>query len=253
MIKRRNNFIVILFFLFFSKALAQERYVNMFLNISFSPTSITISEFDPDIGKSTEETYTGTFHEGKPLSVFKCENGKELYVLKSSEILIIYDDEKLYPDWGVTRKKYRNAELFILDSKISSTSFLTEPSFTYVASNLGDIRLDHPWCEGENDDGKGVLIDMGSCGSGFLISNGFVSKRHYLYNYNNRVKSIKLTDVNDPKFSKIIELQDKAEPQYIFIDEQLGRHIIIEILDTYPGSKWNDTCINFIIKMFNKQ
>ncbi|MCR4939962.1 MAG: hypothetical protein K5930_07650 [Treponemataceae bacterium] len=252
MIKNRSSFIIFVFSLISTLAIAQEKYVNMFLEIDFFPSLISFTELNPDNGELSTSTYSGIYREGNPLSTFCCENGENLFVLKSSGILIIYKDDKKYPVWGVNQKKYRSAETFVFDDEILSDSFLVEPNFTYSASNLGNMFLDSPWCEGEKDDGKGVKIDMGLCGTGFIISNGFVSKKQYLYEYNNRIKTIKLTDSNDSDFMKIIELQDKAEPQYVFIDNIPGRHINIEILETYSGSKWNDTCINFIIKLFNR-
>ncbi|MBQ0166530.1 MAG: hypothetical protein KBT02_08190, partial [Treponema sp.] len=79
--------------------------------------------------------------------------------------------------------------------------------------------------------------------------NGYVSEKEYLYGYNNRVKQIELTDANDSSYHQIITLEDTAVPQYIKIDNRPGRHVLLKILDVYQGSKWNDTCINFILKI----
>lgn len=151
---------------------------------------------------------------------------------------------------GAGKGKYRNTELFLVGNKeYLSNSELTENGTVYAAENLGTLQLDKPWCESEADDGIGVVVDLGQCGRALLISNGYVSEKQYLYSYNNRIKTIELSDLNDSSYKHLITLPDTAVPQYITVDNRPGRHIVLKIIDVYHGSKWNDTCINFILKI----
>lgn len=229
---------------------SQSQYVGDFLLFSIGTERITVEEMNPSDASIKKTEYDGFLKEQEPLTVFNCKDGKKLYILQSEDIAIIYDDNSRILFWGAGKSKYRNAELFLIgDKDYTSSSELIENGKKYAAANLGIIDLDNPWCETETDEGKNVIIDLGICGSGLLLSNGYVSEKEYLYGYNNRVKQIELTDANDSSYHQIITLEDTAVPQYIKIDNRPGRHVLLKILDVYQGSKWNDTCINFILKI----
>lgn len=248
--KSKNILLVIFFLTNYLMLFSQSRYVGDFLTFSLDKDKITVEEMDPFSGVVNTVEYNGIMIEQEPLSIFQCEENALLYILKSEDIAIVYDKNSQILFWGAGRSKYKSNELFLIgDMEYTASSELSEGSKLYAAFNLGNLRLDEPWCEAESDAGIGVTIDLGTCGRGLLFSNGYVSEKSYLYTYNNRVKQIELIDANDASYFRVITLKDTALPQYITIDEQIGRHIILKITDVYTGSKWNDTCINFLIKI----
>ncbi len=130
------------------------------------------------------------------------------------------------------------------------SSFLVEKDTEYKVDNLHIIGLDTPWVE--NAPGAGI-------GEGFsiknydyypyiLIMNGYISyKKPHLYKMNNRVKKLKVTGLKSGK-SKILDVLDTPHPQTIdisFITE--NEDLRIEIADVYKGTKYDDTCIHYLI------
>ena len=86
---------------------------------------------------------------------------------------------------------------------------------------------------------KGFSIDC------FYISCGFVSfSKPYLYKENARPKKIRLTSNSGE--SKIIELADTPHFQPLPKDMFYLNEVTIEILEVYPGTKYQDLCINAI-------
>lgn len=247
---KRLVFIIILLLVECTIVFSETNYTGDFLTISVDSEKITCIEMNPFDSTQTTHEYNGKLSVQEPLAVFNCTDGTKLYVLQSEDIVIIYDEKNKPLFWGAGKGRYRNTERFLIGDKgYSCASELKETGKVYSAENLGNFYLDSPWCESENGYGEGVTIDLGTCGSALLFSNGYVSEKQYLYESNSRVKTIELTDSKDASFKKTITLPDTAIPQYIQVGEYPGRHIILKIIDVYPGTKWNDTCINFIIKI----
>jgi hypothetical protein len=79
------------------------------------------------------------------------------------------------------------------------------------------------------------------------ISNGFVDyNRPYLYEYNNRIKKIRIRNRENTDDYRDFELLDLPNIQTV-ATSSFSLNIEIEILEIYPGTKYNDTCVNFII------
>ncbi|MBQ0166758.1 MAG: hypothetical protein KBT02_06615, partial [Treponema sp.] len=172
-----NSVFSLLFFFSF----AQTQYVGDFLSFSISEERISLTEINPADSSINALEYKGYLSVQEPLTVFNCEDGRKLYILQSEDIAIIYDDNSRILFWGAGKSKYRNTELFLIgDKDYTSSSELIENGKKYAAANLGIIDLDNPWCETETDEGKNVIIDLGICGSGLLLSNGYVSEKEYL-------------------------------------------------------------------------
>ena len=78
--------------------------------------------------------------------------------------------------------------------------------------------------------------------------NGYISyEKPYLYKQNGRVKKIKVTGVNSGK-SKVLDVLDTPHPQTVdisFLNEP--EDIRVEIADVYKGTKYDDTCIHYMI------
>lgn len=107
----------------------------------------------------------------------------------------------------------------------------------------------------ENDeaDGIGTQIFMNSESidiSVLLISNGYVSyDKPYLYTYNNRIKKIRVTNKKST-INQYFDLMDTPNPQKVMLSSG-SKDLIITIEEVYNGSKWSDTCVNFILALRN--
>jgi hypothetical protein len=139
-------------------------------------------------------------------------------------------------------------------SHIIASSELKEKGIIYRAVSLTDISYLTPWVEGVSGSGIGEKIkflDTNCSNSVIVISNGFVDyKRPYLYEYNNRVKKMKVS--YDGKFIGeednyiIINFEDTPDFQVFNIFPRGYGDLIFEIIDIYPGSRYDDTCINYL-------
>ncbi len=128
-----------------------------------------------------------------------------------------------------------------------SSSFLTEGDIKYEASNLSSVKSDNPWVEGAAGDGTGEYLDLkwDHDISALVVVNGFISsERSELYEKNNRAKTIKIIFPNGTNIMHT--LADTPNPQIVNLGGTGVKEIYIEIVDVYPGSQWNDTCISMI-------
>jgi hypothetical protein len=148
-----------------------------------------------------------------------------------------------------------------LNFSVTATSELKEKDTIYEIGNILDITHLKPWAEGAQGNGAGEKItavipddyyNYGSPLSGhcrLLISNGFVDyNRPYLYEYNNRIRSLRIYYDDDREKYTTIILEDKPDFQLIGFNhyDSHGRNITIEIDEVYMGSRYNDTCINYL-------
>lgn len=182
---------------------------------------------------------------------FSIRNGKkELLLLYSDTILLLYTKDKLEPFFfGVNKKTDSGFERFYKFKNIKVDSFLTEGTKKYSGDNLANYALETPWVEDEKGNGIGSHIYLPKTViRNIYIGNGYVSfEKPYLYEANARVKKIRITDITN-KLSFDIILEDSPNPQKIEIGkESINREIVIEILAVYKGLKYNDICVNFII------
>lgn len=151
---------------------------------------------------------------------------------------------------GVTGSVNRTENIYFY-GPVSASSYLTENGISYPSDNLSIHHwTDTPWVEG--DDGYGIneklffenlFIQNGS----MHISIGYVSyDKPYLYNQNSRPKTIKLSVEN--RFSFEVELRDTPHYQEISFPSVISKDdiLVLEILDVYNGTKYEDTCINSI-------
>ncbi|MBP5441918.1 MAG: hypothetical protein IKI40_04500 [Treponema sp.] len=78
--------------------------------------------------------------------------------------------------------------------------------------------------------------------------NGFISyERPFLYKQNGRIKKIRVTGTRSGN-EKVLDVLDTPHPQSVdisFITEPEDVRITIE--EVYPGTKYDDTCIHFMI------
>lgn len=181
--------------------------------------------------------------------------------LKISYNIKNYYFEKLYKMYGFRTKG------------ISATSELREGKVLYAASSLMDNDCRTAWVESKSDFGKNerIKIPCNDLLTQVLIVNGF-RKSEKTYYENNRVKRIalyvdgvKLGEMTFPDrpychvdMSNILDEGELLNLNGDFFKENNGKsmsnagafwpkeNIEIEILEVYPGTKYNDTCISDI-------
>jgi len=156
---------------------------------------------------------------------------------------------------GVTGSVNREQLFGGIASVINATSYLMENNISYSPDNLRiNNKTDKPWVEGADGFGinEKIFFESGALIRGSIhISIGYVSyDKPYLYNQNSRPKKINLSVEN--KFSFEVELKDTPHYQEIKLPSDVYEEdiLVLEILDVYPGTKYEDTCINTIVGEF---
>lgn len=176
-----------------------------------------------------------------------------LYKLDTSAIggdglLIGYPEGKAKPYlflWKLDR--------WMTDSVYRASSRLTEGSTVYDEGNLGRLDLHNPWVPHgkKNGIGESVTIASGENRGPFnqlAISNGFVSaEKPYLFRQNNRVRQLRISGSN-AEFEMVVPLDDSPNIQTIALPKSVTG-VRVEIVDVFPGTKYTDTCVNFIVPL----
>ena len=196
--------------------------------------------------------------------VYSTEANKKIMFLSNGFIaraMLSSDESLFFNDFLGYFSMKNNCYLWPIGlAKCTTTSSLTENGYTYSASNLSSKNLGTPWVEGVTGSGIGEKITIKKTkeslppwvkpysGGALVIFNGFISyEKPYLYEYNNRVKELKIyTSNNDYCFTVILE--DTPNPQIIFLPCE-SEDTILEILSVYKGSHYEDTCIESIAKI----
>lgn len=170
---------------------------------------------------------------------------KQKYLmLRSDDSLYLFSDKSKLLFNGIS-KSGKLLEFISPAKKYESSSFLSEKN-KYPPENLSNVRMDKPWVEGVAGNGIGQNISMNweSNLCGIFLINGFISyKNPKLFLENNRVKKIRVFYGEKDSFD--IDLADTPNPQFIKLPKY-SRSVCIEIMDIFPGSKWNDTCLSMV-------
>jgi hypothetical protein len=181
------------------------------------------------------------------------ENLQEKWLLLHSEYFIFaYKSEKEEVFAACSEGGQRFHYIHGLKGPLASaTSFLTEGDTRYTVDNLATYAPSHPWVEGVEGPGIGERINFKTetpYGGGMRIlifSNGYVSyDKPYLYEKNARVKRLRVTNSLE-EFDFEIDVEDTPNPQLIFLPVATA-DVELEILEVFPGTQWEDTCVNFI-------
>ncbi|MDR2972231.1 MAG: hypothetical protein LBU83_09935 [Bacteroidales bacterium] len=146
---------------------------------------------------------------------------------------------------------------------IRASSELIEHNIVYRAENLINFSNLIPWVEGQNGNGVGEYIIRTFDNEDFLwnfkliLSNGFIDyNRPHLYEYNNRIKEIRIYYEGARDNYIMVNVADVPNFQTFYLNLHHNyngvNNIIIEIVDIYPGSRYNDTCINFMELLYGK-
>lgn len=200
--------------------------------------------------------------------------GKSFLVLKGGNFFRIFNrdlDERPFDFWVGSPRLEGNEYDTMYDFGIQSihaSSVYSEviggESVTYSAEGINEFlfrdylgisrywNADHlPWVEGEDGPGIGVTLDVtfAEPSDHMLVLNGFVDPlRRHLFRENNRVKRalIRSLDAGTP-FSFEYEFTDAVEFSHFQFPQPVSA-VQLEILDVYPGDRWDDTAISAIIR-----
>ena len=139
----------------------------------------------------------------------------------------------------------------LIDNVVASSSLSSQGSATYKVSNVCDFNHETAWVEGVQGHGIGQWIKFqGVRGNEIYainILNGYV-KSDKAWSENSRVKRLKV--YCNGQAVCIFELQDSRSYQSFYIDHLIkGKGVktfVFQIMDVYPGTKYQDTVISEI-------
>lgn len=252
----KKNLIVLLLLLctlnlFSQNELSGKWFTTSDYDYYFKNDILEIDKYNPETKKleSNEYPYEYRFQGSLPYLILEGGSNVERYLALTGEnILLLYSKDNSLPLYGGLFGKL----MYVLfaDYELKATSSYSDKNYSFPAKNLNSLLLFHPWVEGVPGYGVGEKVFFNSkekeAIAGFYFSNGFVSfEKPYLYTQNARVKKIKVTNENKD-FNFVYNIDDTPNLQYFEVKRNT-QDLIIEILDVYPGTKWEDTAINFIL------
>ncbi|WP_053227960.1 NADase-type glycan-binding domain-containing protein [Spirochaeta cellobiosiphila] len=243
---------------FFQGKTYSDRDIPITTLISFSDRKIRFEENDFDMNTSTVNEYQYRIDDtsGIRFLEYGTEYDKKMIVIGNKYIILLYDSDNDYIYKGYKRFGDTLPDLFGFIDFFSTQSSLKERTKNgikvYGAENLSISSLPNPWVEGETGDGIGVeinidLIKEESSTYYLYFSNGYVSySRPDLYKKNNRVKKIRISDNASDNYIDVT-IPDTPDLFKIDINNVIGlKGMTMTILEVYPGTIYNDTCINYI-------
>lgn len=134
----------------------------------------------------------------------------------------------------------------------TSSVLPSQSANSYGPQNLIDDDARTAWCEGVSGPGIGetitLHIDGGSSFQRLQVSNGY-GKSSKSYRQNNRLKLVEIsTNLTRPTQVQLID-------EHGYLPVPLTRSaeydwVRIRILSVYPGTSYDDTCIDFIMPDF---
>ena len=132
-----------------------------------------------------------------------------------------------------------------------TTEMLDKLFFSDYLGITNNWNADHfPWVEGEEGPGIGVTLDITFTepSDHMVVLNGFVDpRRRHLFRANNRVKRALVRSLEaDLPFSFEYQFADAVEFSHIPFPNT-AKAVQLEILEVYPGERWDDTAISAII------
>ncbi len=229
----------------------QKYYTDMFSELTFYNGYIHIRAFEGFPG-FPKDSIINDFFPFKKISNDKLKyiifNNKKYLILSNENLLYLIDENNKLICYVISEINPNRMEVFgyALPTVFSASSELKEKDITYFAKNLDVVDSVKPWVEAAKSDGTGEYIKIDYEGiNGLIISNGYVDyNKPNLYENNNRVKVFEVYNQDNRKIQEI-ELTDSPDPQVFKIKEKCNS-IKLVIKEVYKGSKWNDTCVNFI-------
>lgn len=187
----------------------------------------------------------------------------QLRTIKPSEIYKIPNISRAtYSSNGPDNPNNLLFELFYSDATkwagyvnniVASSTLKSQGSKNYRATNLRDWNHETAWVEGVKGHGIGQWIEYQGIDDeeepiwAICILNGYV-KSDKAWRENGRVKRLKVYCNGKPKC--IFELQNSRSLQSFKVEGLFGSRVKtlrFEILDVYPGTKFQDTVISEIL------
>ncbi|MFP4373585.1 MAG: NADase-type glycan-binding domain-containing protein [Spirochaetaceae bacterium] len=215
---------------------------------------LTYQKIDPRTGDSSTEEHRYRLEQRAKVSFLRLdeEANTKWLMLRGGDLIFLYDGETEPPFIRAARSAPNAMEAFYhFPDAFSASSYLTEGDITYGPDNLGSHSTREPWVEGVPGQGIGEEIHIDRWFGRLWISIGFVSyDRPELYEMNSRPKTIRVVSEATGE-ERVVELEDTPNPQPIEVPGEWetasegGIRIIIE--EVYPGTRWEDTVVNFIV------
>jgi hypothetical protein len=216
---------------------------------------ITINIDYPDTDRTEKQgVYSTSIKHGVTfINVTWEDNTADIFLMLSNNtVCYLYKAEDTNPYLLGFYGGYNRVQfIYHIPKNIRATSSLFENRVTYSPDKING-RLGQAWAEGVKGQGiheKLFINPPNTIGiTAIHISIGFVSyEKPYLYEENSRPKKINVSVEN--KFSFTADLEDTPNFQTIKFPQPIGENdvLVLEILDVYPGTKYEDTCINNII------
>ena len=181
----------------------------------------------------------------KPCSTFKIPN-----ISNATYESLEYDDESNQLYWDLHCSDYTIHG----DDVVASSELRSQGSASYRVSNINDWNHETAWVEGVSGYGIGQWIEFQNLEvegtfTAIQILNGYV-KSDKAWSENARVKRLKVYCNGKPIC--ILELQDSRSLQSFNVNNLLGsvryiKNLRFEILEVYPGTKYQDTVIAEIV------
>ena len=179
-----------------------------------------------------------------------------LGILVSKRRLYLFDNNLLFFDSELNiRRDMLNTRV----KSVRSSSYLTEGNTKYSGDSfiIGTQSHLKPWIEGVKGYGIGEWVEVDTKSLEFpvdlfLVSNGYVDfNKPYLYEQNSRIKKM-LIEISEHDISFETELLDTPQLQEISLPKKINdgeTTIRFTILEVYPGSKYDDTCLFMIVPL----
>lgn len=188
------------------------------------------------------EKYSGSITMGEKYYIDLYNKSEDLYKWLAAKRLGLY---------GILISDYENyysyCDQWVF---VKSSSTLLGRTKPYHVKEIKDNDPKTAWVEGKADDGIGEWVEFTYDPPVILerisVINGYM-RSETLYYANNRVKKIRISFDDGTHFDQVLK-DGELKPQIITLPEpkQAGK-VRLTILETYKGSKYNDTCISEII------
>lgn len=188
------------------------------------------------------EKYSGSITMGEKYYIDLYNKSEDLYKWLAAKRLGLY---------GILISDYENyysyGDQWVF---VKSSSTLLGRTKPYHVKEIKDNDPKTAWVEGKADDGIGEWVEFTYDPPVILerisVINGYM-RSETLYYANNRVKKIRISFDDGTHFDQVLK-DGELKPQIITLPEpkQAGK-VRLTILETYKGSKYNDTCISEII------
>ena len=153
-------------------------------------------------------------------------------------------------------RTYGATQVFDRETLCVSSVLAPQSGNRYNANSISDDDIRTAWCEGVRGNGEGEMIVIEWVNAGPLktlwVSNGY-AKSSSSFSRNGRVKDVTIamwrqgaSDSDYSTFRHRLEDHGVEQPIDIPYPQVPLDRVLIQIDSVYPGSKWQDTCINEI-------